>query len=315
MSVEQKRPKGFFSRRPALSVTLLLLLLFILPSLHLKVGPREFLNAENWRQMADLVYRLGPFERIATCKNAQIVWGTTDPEGPWSGKLNPVKVSAVCDQGETLYWYRSDYLKKQFAYVQEIREPLLDTFRMAIIGTAFGSILAIPVALFSSQNLARRRWVYLTARTIMNLIRTVPDLVLAAILVGAFGTGALPGVIALTIFSFAIVAKLLSESIEAIDPGPLEAIQATGGSWTQQVAFGVWPQILPNYMGYLLYVLEVNVRSSTVLGYVGAGGIGLTLQTHLNLGQYREVGVVVVVMLVVVVTMDWVSNKLRERLV
>lgn len=315
MSTEKKRTKGFFSRRPALWVSTLLLLLYILPSIHLGVGPKEFLSAENWRQMADLVYRLGPYERIATCKNANIVWGTTDPEGPWSGKLDPAKVSAVCDEGKTLYWYRSDFLKQQVAYVKTIRGPLLDTFRMAIIGTIIGSFLAILPALYSSQNLARRRWVYLTARTIMNLIRTVPDLVLAAILVGAFGTGALPGVVALTIFSFAIVAKLLSESIESIDPGPLEAIQATGGSWLQQVAFGVWPQILPNYMGYVLYVLEVNVRSSTVLGYVGAGGIGLTLNTHLNLGQYREVGVVVAVMLIVVIAMDWASNKLRERLV
>lgn len=315
MSSEKKRAKGFFSRRPALWVTALLLLLYIVPSAHLKIGPGEFLNGENWRQMADLVYRLGPFERINTCKNANLVWGETDPEGPWSGKLDPAKVAAVCEREETLYWFRPDFLKAQVAYVGNIKAPLLDTFRMAIIGTFIGSLLAVPAALYSSQNLARKRWVYLTARTVMNLIRTVPDLVLAAILVGAFGTGALPGIIALSIFSFAIVAKLLSESIESIDPGPIEAIQATGGSWWQQIAFGVWPQILPNFMGYVLYVLEVNVRSSTVLGYVGAGGIGLELQTNLNLGRFREVGVVIVVMLVIVVAMDWVSNKLRERLV
>lgn len=314
MSTEH-RTKSFFSKRPALWVTLLLLALYIVPSVHLKMGPGEFLKGENWRQMADLVIRLGPFERINTCKNAQIVWGTADPEGPWSGKLNPAKVAAVCEHDQMQYWYRSDYLKAQFAYVKEIKAPLLDTFRMAIIGTFIGSLLAIPAALFSSQNLAQKRWIYLTARTVMNLIRTIPDLALAAILVGAFGTGALPGILALSIFSFAIIAKLLSESIEAIDPGPLEAIQATGGSWLQQVAFGVWPQVLPNYMSYVLYILEVNVRSSTVLGYVGAGGIGQELQTNLTLGKFRQVGVVVVVMLIIVVAMDWISNKLRERLV
>lgn len=315
MSTEQKRTKGFFSRRPALWVSLLLLVLYIAPSVHLKIGPGEFLNGENWRQMADLVIRLGPYERINTCKNAEIVWGTADPEGPWSGELNPEKVAAVCERGEMQYWYRSDYLEEQFAYVKEIKVPLLDTFRMAIIGTFIGSLLAIPAALFSSQNLAQKRWIYLTARSVMNLIRTIPDLALAAVLVGAFGTGALPGILALSIFSFAIIAKLLSESIEAIDPGPLEAIQATGGSWLQQIAYGVWPQVLPNYMAYVLYVLEVNVRSSTVLGYVGAGGIGQALQINLTLGKFREVGVVIVVMLVIVVTMDWISNKLRERLV
>jgi phosphonate transport system permease protein len=315
VSTEKKRDKGFFGRRPALWVTVLILLLYIVPSVHLKIGPKEFLNGENWRQMADLVIRLGPFERINTCKNAEIVWGTADPEGPWSGTLDPEKVAAVCERGEMQYWYRSDYLADQLAYVKEVRLPLLDTFRMAIIGTFIGSLLAVPAALYSSQNLVRKRWVYLTARTVMNLIRTVPDLALAAILVGAFGTGALSGIMALSIFSFAIIAKLLSESIESIDPGPLEAIQATGGSWLQQIAYGVWPQILPNYMGYVLYVLEVNVRSSTVLGYVGAGGIGQELQTNLTLGKFREVGVVILVMLVIVVAMDGVSNKLRERLV
>lgn len=315
MSTEKKHAKGFFGRRPGLWVTALLLLLFIAPSVHLKISPGEFLSGETWRQMADLVYRLGPYERINSCKNAKLVWGESDPEGPWSEKLDPAKVEAVCERGETLYWYRSDFLKAQVAYVGKIKAPLLDTFRMAIIGTFIGALLAVPVSLFASQNLARRRWVYLTTRTVMNLIRTIPDLVLAAILVGAFGSGALPGIMALSIFSFAIVAKLLSESIESIDPGPLEAIQATGGSWWQQVAFGVWPQVLPNYMGYVLYVLEVNVRASTVLGYVGAGGIGLELNTNLTLGRFREVGVVIVVMLVIVVAMDWASNKLRERLV
>lgn len=315
MSTEKKRTKGFFGKRPALWVTLLILVLYIAPSIHLGIGPSEFFKGENWRQMADLVIRLGPYERINSCKNAEIVWGTTDPEGPWSGKLNPAKVAAVCERGQMQYWYRSDYLEEQFAYIKEIKNPLLDTFRMAIIGTLIGSLLAIPAALFSSQNLAQKRWIYLTARTVMNLIRTVPDLALAAILVGAFGSGALPGIMALSIFSFAIIAKLLSESIEAIDPGPLEAIQATGGSWLQQIAYGVWPQILPNYMSYVLYILEVNVRSSTVLGYVGAGGIGQELQTNLTLGKFREVGVVVVVMLIIVIAMDVVSNKLRERLI
>jgi phosphonate transport system permease protein len=224
-------------------------------------------------------------------------------------------VAAICDRGEKQYWFRKDFLREQFAYVNQIRTPLVETFQMAIVGTAIGAMLAVPLALYSAANLAQRRSVYLAVRTVMSIIRTIPDLVLAALLAGAFGIGALPGVLALGIFAMAIIAKLLSESIEAIDPGPLEAVQATGGTWLQQIVYGVWPQVAPQYFGYVLYLLEVNVRASTILGYVGAGGIGQVLYTNLNLGQFRQVGVVIVVMLVVVIIMDWISNLLRERLV
>jgi phosphonate transport system permease protein len=310
------KPKnGLFARWRSLWGLLLLVLLMVVPASVLHVSATDFFSGRTWQEMADLVIRLGPYDRITRCKDAQLVWGNADSEGPWSGHLDPERVAAVCDRGEKQYWFRPDFLKDQIAYVSQIKSPLVETFQMAIVGTAIGSLLAVPLALYSAANLARNRAVYFAVRTVMSVIRTIPDLVLAALLAGAFGIGALPGIMALGIFSMAIVAKLLSESIEAIDPGPLEAIQATGGNWVQQIAYGVWPQIVPQFMGYVLYVLEVNVRASTVLGYVGAGGIGQVLYTNLNLGQFRQVGVVVVVMLAVVIIMDWISNALRERLV
>lgn len=296
----------------SLLAVLAVVLVYGWASAGLGITPSEFAKGETLSAMGDLLIRMGPYERIDTCKNARLVWGDDDP---YAGKSNPAKVAKVCERGQTLYWYRSDYLKEQATYLRDIWPPLMQTLRMAILGAAFGALLAIPFSLMAARNLARFRWLYHTVRLFLNLIRTIPDLVLAAVLSGAFGLGALPGVLALTIFSFALVAKLLSESIEAIDHGPLEAMRACGASWFQMVRYGVVPQVLPQYLAYTLYVLEVDVRASTVLGLVGAGGIGQILYADLNLMRWRNVGAIVVVILIMVVVMELISTKLRERLV
>lgn len=312
-SAAQRRPSSLKSIFGFIAV----LLIYIWASQGLNLAPGEFAKAETWSAMNDLLVRMGPYERINTCKNAKIVWGEPDPvtEAPWSEKTDLKKVQAVCEQGKTLYWYRSDYLEEQVAYVKTIADPLGQTMRMALLGAFFGSLLALPFSLLSAANLVRSKVVYHTVRIILNLIRTIPDLVLAAVLAGAFGLGALPGVLALTVFSFAMVAKLLSESIEAIEPGPLEAIRASGGNWLQMVWYGVLPQVLPQYLAYALYIFEIDVRSSTVLGLVGAGGIGATLYADLNLLKFRNVGAIVVAILLIVVVMEFISAKVRERLV
>jgi|GEM_PF-445152 len=294
-----------------------LLLVYVAASTHLGIEPSKFASGETWRQMADLLIRMGPYERIASCKNANIVWGEpdADTEAPWSGKTDLDKVNAVCEQGKTLYWYRSDYLEEQVSYTRDVWGPLMQTLRMAIVGAFLGALLAIPFSLLAARNLVRSKAVYHTVRIILNLIRTIPDLVLAAVLSGALGLGALPGVVALTIFSFALLVKLLSESIEAIDPGPLEAMRACGANWLQMVTYGVVPQVLPQFLAYWTYVLEVDVRASTVLGFVGAGGIGMTLMADLNLTRFRNVGSIIAIILLLVVVMEYVSTKVRERLV
>ncbi len=296
---------------------LALILVYTLASAHLGIEPAKFASGETWVQMSDLLIRMGPYERINTCKNANIVWGEPDAEteAPWSGRTDMDKVRAVCEQDKTFYWYRSDYLKEQLAYTKDVWGPLMQTLRMAIIGAFFGALFAVPFSLLAARNLVRYQWVYYVVRIVLNLIRTIPDLVLAAVLSGALGLGALPGVVALAIFSFALIAKLLSESIESIDPGPLEAMRACGANWLQMVAYGVVPQVLPQFLAYWIYVLEVDVRASTVLGFVGAGGIGMTLMADLNLTRFRNVGSIVMIILVLVVIMEYISTKVRERLV
>lgn len=201
-----------------------------------------------------------------------------------------------------------------WSYFQVITTAMLDTIRMAIIGTTLGAILAIPLALFAASNVFTSTFLYSPARLILNFIRTIPDLLLAAIFVAIFGIGPLPGILALTFFSIGLVAKLLYESIESIDPGPLEAMTAVGANKVQWIVYGVIPQVKAHFVSYVLYTFEVNVRAAAVLGLVGAGGIGLYYDRTLGFLQYQQTVSIIIYTLVVVLVIDYVSTLLREKL-
>ncbi|MGK9484366.1 phosphonate ABC transporter, permease protein PhnE [Bacillus tropicus] len=202
----------------------------------------------------------------------------------------------------------------EWSYFQVITTAMLDTIRMAIIGTTLGAILAIPLALFVASNVFTSAFLYSPARLILNFIRTIPDLLLAAIFVAIFGIGPLPGILALTFFSIGLVAKLLYESIESIDPGPLEAMTAVGANKVQWIVYGVIPQVKAHFVSYVLYTFEVNVRAAAVLGLVGAGGIGLYYDRTLGFLQYQQTASIIIYTLVVVLLIDYVSTLLREKL-
>ena len=201
-----------------------------------------------------------------------------------------------------------------WSYFQVITTAMLDTIRMAIIGTTLGAILAIPLALFAASNVFTSTFLYSPARLILNFIRTIPDLLLAAIFVAIFGIGPLPGILALTFFSIGLVAKLLYESIESIDPGPLEAMTAVGANKVQWIVYGVIPQVKAHFVSYVLYTFEVNVRAAAVLGLVGAGGIGLYYDRTLGFLQYQQTASIIIYTLVVVLVIDYVSTLLQEKL-
>lgn len=201
-----------------------------------------------------------------------------------------------------------------WSYFQVITTAMLDTIRMAIIGTTLGAILAIPLALFAASNVFTSTFLYGPARLILNFIRTIPDLLLAAIFVAIFGIGPLPGILALTFFSIGLVAKLLYESIESIDPGPLEAMTAVGANKVQWIVYGVIPQVKAHFVSYVLYTFEVNVRAAAVLGLVGAGGIGLYYDRTLGFLQYQQTASIIIYTLVVVLLIDYISTLLREKL-
>ncbi len=200
-------------------------------------------------------------------------------------------------------------------YLSTMLGPLAETMQMAVLGTVVGAVLAVPVVLLASRNISRFKGVYYFIRGLLNLIRTIPDILLASVFAAALGFGALPGVMALAVFSFGIIAKLTSETVEAIDPGPLEALSASGSPRVNVIYYGVVPQVLPQFVAYCLYVFEINVRAATVLGLVGAGGIGMWLQRDMNLMMYRNASAIILLIFVFVLAMDLISNYLRGRLV
>ncbi len=169
-----------------------------------------------------------------------------------------------------------------WGYFITVTPAMLDTIRIALIGTTFGAIMSVPIMFLCSRNVATPVWLHQTSRILLNILRTVPDLLLAAIFAAILGFTPLAGMVALSIFSIGIIAKLSFEAIENIEQGPLEAMTAVGANKIQWIVFGVVPQILPQFTTYVLYTFEINVRAAAILGLVGAGGIGLFYNQALN---------------------------------
>ena len=190
----------------------------------------------------------------------------------------------------------------------------LKTIEIALIGTAVAAVLALPLGFVSARNVAAPR-VFYPARAVLNFFRSVDTLVYALIFVAAVGLGPFPGVLAVVAYTTTSLAKLYSEAIEGIDPGPVDAITATGATRLQILRFGVLPQVLPLFLSYVLYRLATNIRAATVLGFVGAGGIGFYLQTYLRMIDYPAASTVLLVTVAMVMVVDTVSSRVRERLV
>jgi phosphonate transport system permease protein len=188
------------------------------------------------------------------------------------------------------------------------------TVEIALLGTAAAAVLALPLGFVSARNVAPPP-VFYPARTVLNLFRSVDTLVYALIFVAAVGLGPFPGVLAVVAYTTTSLAKLYSEAIEGIEPGPVDAITATGATRLQILRFGVLPQVLPLFLSYVLYRLETNIRAATVLGFVGAGGIGFYLQTYLRMIDYTAASTALLVTIAMVVVVDAVSSRVRAHLV
>ncbi|MBE3550724.1 MAG: Phosphonate ABC transporter permease protein phnE1 [Brockia lithotrophica] len=206
------------------------------------------------------------------------------------------------------------FFSPDFADIARYVPALAETIQMAVAGTLIGSLLALGYAFLAARNFVTHRGALWVTRGFMNLVRTIPDLLFAALFVAVFGIGALSGILALIFFSFGIVAKLTSETIEAADMGPAEALYAAGATPAVAAVYAVLPQILPQYLSYVLYVFEINVRVSTVLGLVGAGGIGVPLKAALNLLQYDRASAILLLVFLAVLLIEWTSQYLRRRL-
>jgi phosphonate transport system permease protein len=190
----------------------------------------------------------------------------------------------------------------------------LGTIEIALLGTVLAAALAVPFGFLSARNVAPAA-VYYVVRAGLNFFRSIDTLVYALLFVAAVGLGPFPGMLAVVAYTTTSLAKLYSETIEGIDPGPVDAITATGATRLQVLRYGVLPQVLPLFLSYVLYRFESNVRAATVLGFVGAGGIGLYLQTYLRMIDYPAASTVLLVTVAMVMVVDFASARIRARLV
>jgi phosphonate transport system permease protein len=208
-----------------------------------------------------------------------------------------------------------ELLSPNWAFVPRTFEPMVETFQMAVVAAAIGCAVALPVAFIVSRVTAPNAPTLFAGRAILSVVRAIPDILYALVFVAAVGVGPLPGIAALVFFNLGVVAKLLSETVDSVDLGPIEAARAGGGNRTQTVRWAVLPQVLPNYVAYSLYTFELNIRASTVIGIVGAGGIGNLLFTQYRFFNWSNVSVIVVELFVFVFLIEFISIWLRRRLV
>ncbi len=197
----------------------------------------------------------------------------------------------------------------------QIWPPLIQTIQIAYVATVVGSLIALPLIFLASSNTTINKPVLWISRTLLTILRSIPDLLWAALFVAVFGLGALPGVIALTFFTIGVLAKLGSETVEAIDPGPLEALRAAGAGRNRTILFAVVPQVAATMISYILYAFEINVRASVVIGLVGAGGIGQLLLAYLSFFDYPGVAALIIVIFAVVLIIDGFSVWARTKLI
>jgi phosphonate transport system permease protein len=199
-----------------------------------------------------------------------------------------------------------------FSNASDWWKPLIDTLAMSIAGTAIAVMLSFPLAFLAARNTAPHPVVYGCARTLLNTLRSVPELIMGIVFVAAVGFGALPGVLALGLHSVGMVGKFFAEAIEHVDEAPVEAARAAGATPLQVLYHAVLPQVLPQFADVSIYRWEYNFRASTVMGMVGAGGIGFELMGALRIMQYSEVSAIMLVILVMVTMVDWFSGHLRR---
>lgn len=210
--------------------------------------------------------------------------------------------------------YAAEFFPPNFAQWQLYLQEMLVTLQIALWGTALAVLSAVPLALLASSNIVPA-WVYQPVRRVLDAFRAINEMVFAMLFVVAVGLGPFAGVLALWVHTTGTLAKLFSEAVEAIDPQPVEGIRSTGANALHEVIYGVIPQVMPLWISYTLYRFEANVRSASVVGMVGAGGIGVVLWEIIRGFQYAETCAVMAIIVVTVSAIDLVSARIRKALV
>ena len=210
------------------------------------------------------------------------------------------------DQGSIAYWYFNlpKYIKLLF-----------ETFNMALFATMVGSTLGLFFSFLAAKNISPNSLIFFTVRRILEFFRGVPEIIFAILFVWILGIGPLAGIIAMTIHTTGSLGKLFSEVHENSDNKPIEALKASGGNWISEMRFGLLPQVIPNLISYALLRFEINIRASTILGFVGAGGIGQELYLVINFNYYEEVSAIILLIILTVISIDLFSGYLRKYII
>ena len=228
-----------------------------------------------------------------------------------TGVLDPARFA---DAWPAVRQLSAEMFPPDFGRLEKWLRPLVDTLAMSIAGTALAVILSLPLALIAARNTTPHSVIYYGSRLVLNLLRSIPELIMGIILVAMVGFGALPGVLALGIHSIGMVGKFFAESIEHVDPKPIEAARAAGATPFQVIVHAVLPQVMPQLADTTIYRWEYNFRASTVLGAVGAGGIGFELIAALRVLEYAQVSAILLCILACVTVVDAIGATLRRAL-
>lgn len=229
-------------------------------------------------------------------------------------QLTGFDLSIIVKRIDQLFVILGKIFHPDFSFWPKVIEPLINTIQMSLLGTIIGCTLALPVAILSSSNINKNKLVVSLFRFILALVRTLPTIIIATIAALIFGFGTFAGTVAITIFTFGVVGKMLFESIETIDMSPFEAMESFGANKFEAFWAACMPQILPTYLSHSLYCFEMNIRAASILGYVGAGGLGLLINERIGWRDYNSLGMVLLALFVVVVIVDNLSTYFRKKL-
>ena len=205
-------------------------------------------------------------------------------------------------------------LPPDFSNFRNLVLSMLETIAIAFLGTFIAIVLSIPMGLFSARNIAPNYLTFLIARIVIIFVRAIPEFIIAMILVIAVGFGAIPGVLALGLHTMGFLAKFYAEDIEHVDKGPIEALKSSGASKRQIISFAVIPQIIPSFVANNLYILDRNIRMATMLGIVGAGGIGYELQSSFRMFEYQKVSAIIIIIFATIFVIDYLSSYIRSKI-
>ena len=227
-------------------------------------------------------------------------------------EINFVKL--ISDSSKYFGDILSRMLPPDFSNINQLIYAMFETIEIAFLGTFIAIVLSIPFGLFSARNLAPNYFVYIVCKTVVIFFRAIPEFIIAMILVIAIGFGAMPGVLALGLHTMGFLSKFYAEDIEHINKGPIDALKSSGATKSQIISFGIIPQILPAFVANNLYILDRNVRMATMLGIVGAGGIGYELQSSFRMFEYEKVSAIIILIFFTIFLIDNFSSYIRSKI-